>query len=193
MILMIGTTFLSVLPFSSAPFDYSVGSFDVMIPAGAPKVTFPVSTLTDNLVEGNEYFKATLSLPSAPEDVVVGSPNMAFVTIVDDDGMFGIISFIIMHAPLAPNHSAISIAVICSCVLLIHTVSIPVRFRPADYSVKEGADSNAVITLEALADHPNFDFSVTMITQDGSANRKYLHSLQLICAYIPHYSVHTLP
>ena len=45
---------------------------------------------------------------------------------------------------------------------------IPVRFNPSNYSVTEGMDSNAVITLEALAAHP-FDFTVTVLTQNGSA------------------------
>ena len=45
--------------------------------------------------------------------------------------------------------------------------------------MKEGVDSNTVITLEALADHPDFAFTVTVLTQDGTAIREYLHSLQL--------------
>ena len=46
---------------------------------------------------------------------------------------------------------------------------IPIRFNPSDYSVMEGVDSNAVITLEALAAHLDFAFTVTVLTQDGSA------------------------
>ena len=45
---------------------------------------------------------------------------------------------------------------------------IPVRFNPSNYSVTEGVDSNAVITLEALVAHP-FAFTVAVLTQDGSA------------------------
>ena len=52
------------------------------------------------------------------------------------------------------------------------TVFIPVRFNPANYTVKEGVDSNAVITLEVLDDHPDFDFTVTVVTLDGSAIRE---------------------
>ena len=48
------------------------------------------------------------------------------------------------------------------------------RFNPSNYSVKEGVDSNAVIMLEALGDHPDFGFTVTVITQDGSAIREPL-------------------
>ena len=46
---------------------------------------------------------------------------------------------------------------------------IPVRFNPANYSVKEGVDGNAVIFLEVQGDHPDFDFTVTVNTQDGTA------------------------
>ena len=56
---------------------------------------------------------------------------------------------------------------------------IPVWFNPPDYSVKEGEDSNAVITLEVLLDHPDFAIPVTVLTQDGTATREHLHSLRL--------------
>ena len=49
------------------------------------------------------------------------------------------------------------------------TAMIPVRFNPANYSVKEGVDGNAVIFLEVQGDHPDFDFTVTVNTQDGTA------------------------
>ena len=39
-------------------------------------------------------------------------------------------------------------------------------------------DSNAVITLEALVDHPDFAFTVTVLTQKGTATRE--HSLVLL-------------
>ena len=63
------------------------------------------------------------------------------------------------------------------------------RFNPADYSVTEGEDSNAVITLEAIEDHPSFDFTVTVVTRDGAATREYLNFLRF-CAF--HQSVFEL-
>ena len=48
-------------------------------------------------------------------------------------------------------------------------VFLTVRFNPASYTVKEGVNSNAVIILEALGAHPDFGFSVTVLTQDRSA------------------------
>ena len=66
------------------------GSFDVVIPAGSVKVTLPVRTNADNIVEEDEYFKATLSLPGAPVGAVVGTPDTAYVTITDATSMLGL-------------------------------------------------------------------------------------------------------
>ena len=63
----------------------------MLITAGTVKVTLHMGTLTDNLLEDDEYFRATLSLFGAPEAVVVGSPNMAFITIADDTRMLGLL------------------------------------------------------------------------------------------------------
>ena len=51
----------------------------------------------------------------------------------------------------------------------------PVQFNLSSYSVTEGVDSNAVITLVALEDHPGFGFTVTVLTQNGSAIRESCH------------------
>ena len=75
------------------PDDYTGGSFTVLIPAGTVMVTVAVTTLADILVEDDEYFKATLSLPGAPEAVVFGYPNMAFVTVTDETRMLRLFSF----------------------------------------------------------------------------------------------------
>ena len=71
----------------SDPDDYFGGSFTVPIPPGSIKVTLNVSTLRDNIVELAKYFKATLSLPGAPEGCVVGTPDMSYITIQDDTRM----------------------------------------------------------------------------------------------------------
>ena len=52
------------------------------------------------------------------------------------------------------------------------------RFNPSVYFVKEGDDSNAAITLEALGSHSDFAFTVTVLTQDGSATGEYLHCVR---------------
>ena len=60
------------------------------IPAGSVKVTLNVSTLRDSIVEPAEYFESTLSLPGAPEGCVVGTPDMSYITIIDDTRMLGL-------------------------------------------------------------------------------------------------------
>lgn len=52
---------------------------------------------------------------------------------------------------------------------------IPVRFNQSNYLVREEVDSNAIITLEALEDHPHFAFSVTVLTEAGIATRESSH------------------
>ena len=46
---------------------------------------------------------------------------------------------------------------------------IPVRFNPANYSVKEGVDGYAITYLDVQGHHSHFDFTVTVSTQDGTA------------------------
>ena len=53
-------------------------------------MTLNVSTLQESIVEVAKYFKATLSLPSAPEGCVVGTPDMSYITILDDMCMLGL-------------------------------------------------------------------------------------------------------
>ena len=80
-----------------------------------------------------------------------------------------------MHCPLTfccIQDFPCRLFLLCTC-----TASIPVRFTRPIYSVTEGVDSNAIITLEALTDHPSYGFDVTVLTQDGSAIRKSLPSL----------------
>ena len=81
---------------TSAPENYLGGSFNVSIPAGSVKVTFNVNTLRDSIVEPDEYFKATLSVPSAPKGCVVGTLDMSYITILDVTRMLGLGE----HAPL---------------------------------------------------------------------------------------------
>ena len=72
------------ISYPSAPEDYIGGSFGVSIPGGTTKATLSVSTLRDSIVEPDEYFKATLTLPGAPVGCAVGTPDVAFITIQDN-------------------------------------------------------------------------------------------------------------
>ena len=73
---------MSSFHFHPDPDDYTSLSTNVVIPAGSVIVAVPVATNVDNFVEPDEYFSATLSLPGAQEAVAVGSPDVAFVTII---------------------------------------------------------------------------------------------------------------
>ena len=50
--------------------------------------------------------------------------------------------------------------------------------------MKEGVDSIAVITLEALEDHPKFAFDVTVVAQDGTAMRELLQYLMFCIVHM---------
>ena len=58
-----------------------------------------------------------------------------------------------------------------------YTAVIPVHFNPSNYSVKEGVHSNAVITLAVLLGHPDFAFTVMVLTQNGTGIREYFNPL----------------
>ena len=72
--------------------DYIGRSSVISIIAGQTVVTYPVDTLPDNFLEDDEYFKATLSLPTTGP-VVLGPSRMAFVTITDGNGKLSHIEF----------------------------------------------------------------------------------------------------
>ena len=154
-------------------------STNVVISAGSVTVTVPVTTNEDNFVEPEEYFSATLSLPGSPDTVVIGSPDVAYVTIIDERGSGLRESLIHLVTQLISSQNAHQLSntmLICTFYILFSfTAMIQVQFNASNYSVTEGVDSNAVITLETIGDHPEFGFSVTVATQNGSAIREFHH------------------
>ena len=72
--------------------------------AGSTNKTLPLIPLRDSIVEADEYFKATLSLPGAPRGCVVGTPDTSYITIEDDTRMLELesmhMSSILMHSTL---------------------------------------------------------------------------------------------
>ena len=58
----------------------------MIIPTGTVQVTLSVNTVEEDIVEEDEYFSATLSLLGKPDAVVICSPDVAFVTIIDERG-----------------------------------------------------------------------------------------------------------
>ena len=65
--------------------DYFGKSSVVSFPAGETQRPCPIATIHDTLVERNDYFKANISHP-LNGSVVFGTPNIAFVNIIEDDG-----------------------------------------------------------------------------------------------------------
>ena len=68
-----------------APSDYMGGTFNVTIPANMAMANLQITTTKTDLVEADEDFKVTLSVPSGSDSVVVGT-NTTFVTIMDRTG-----------------------------------------------------------------------------------------------------------
>ena len=50
-----------------------------------------------------------------------------------------------------------------------------VRFNPATYTVTEGVNSTAVITLETIGAHPD-TINVTVIARSGNATRELIYA-----------------
>ena len=65
--------------------DYETGSYTVSFTAGQLYATLMVSTMDDNTTELSEYFSVMISSTDQPSAVEIGSPNMAFITIEDND------------------------------------------------------------------------------------------------------------
>ena len=66
--------------------DYTSGPYSVRFPAGVMSIPFSISIKfnDDNIFEDNENFTLTIN-SSLPTGVMVGNPNQATVTIVDND------------------------------------------------------------------------------------------------------------
>ena len=64
--------------------DYTSGPYSVTFLAGVTSVPFNISINDDNILEENENLTFTIN-SSLPTGVMVGSPDQATVTIVDND------------------------------------------------------------------------------------------------------------
>ena len=65
--------------------DYETGPYTVTLTAGLMYATLMVSTVNDNTTELSEYFRVVITSTSQPGVTGIGSPNMAFITIEDND------------------------------------------------------------------------------------------------------------
>ena len=67
-------------------FDYDeTGPYTVTFTAGQLYATLMVSTMDDNTTELSEYFSVMISSTDQPRAAEIGSPNMTFITIEDND------------------------------------------------------------------------------------------------------------
>ena len=70
---------------STAGYDYTPGPYTVSFTAGQVSAILMVPTLDDNTTEVSEYFKVLIASTDQPGAARIGSPNMAYVTIEDND------------------------------------------------------------------------------------------------------------
>ena len=86
---MIGHPYIPVIsllpPHLTAGDDYEAGPYTVRFGAGQQNATLMVSTMDDNITELSEYFKVVITSTDQPGRVEIGSPNMSFITIEDND------------------------------------------------------------------------------------------------------------
>ena len=77
--------------FLAAPADYTqVTSTPITIPSGTTEVTLTYSIEDDDIFERDEEFELMLMVDMATmsEGILTGSPDVAIVTILDNDGRF---------------------------------------------------------------------------------------------------------
>ena len=65
--------------------DYETGPYTVSFTAGELYATLIVSTIDDNTTELSEYFSATITSTDQPSAAEIGSPNITFINIEDND------------------------------------------------------------------------------------------------------------
>ena len=65
--------------------DYEFISYTVNFTAGQLNATLMVSTVDDSTTELSEYFKVVITSTSLAVTVLIGSPNVTIVTILDND------------------------------------------------------------------------------------------------------------
>ena len=65
--------------------DYETGPYTVTLTAGLMYATLMVSTVDDTITELSEYFRVEITSTNQPGVIEIGSPNMSFITIEDND------------------------------------------------------------------------------------------------------------
>ena len=65
--------------------DYNTGPHSVTFHTGVTRAWCVVDIIDDNLVEGTEHFTVTINPSSLSNNVTIGDPSQATVTIHDND------------------------------------------------------------------------------------------------------------
>ena len=65
--------------------DYVPGPYTVSFSAGQPSATLTVFIVDDSATELSEVFTVVISSTDPPGAAEIGSPNMTFITIEDND------------------------------------------------------------------------------------------------------------
>ena len=79
------------------------------------------------------------------------------------------------HVPAVCMHTYYILLKVYECFINTYTASVVlVRFNPATYTVTEGVDANAVITLETIGAHSDV-INVTVIARSGNATRELIY------------------
>jgi len=65
--------------------DYQLGVYNVTLSARMSRILISVTIKDDTILEQQEEFKLTILSHSLSDSLVIGSPNEAIVTIIDND------------------------------------------------------------------------------------------------------------
>ena len=72
----------------TAPGDYTSGGYSLSFSVGQTSSVLSVPTLDDNVAELEEFFKVMITRSNRPDKVIIGDPDVCFVTIQDNDCEF---------------------------------------------------------------------------------------------------------
>ena len=65
--------------------DYTIGPYNVTIPAGFTETSYDIIIYNDNILEENETFYLLIYPTTLLRDVNVGDINQVAITIINDD------------------------------------------------------------------------------------------------------------
>jgi len=66
--------------------DYFSGPYFILFPAGMTEAVFNIFLIDNDVLEETETFSVIINSSSLPNNVTIGEPGEAEVTILDNDG-----------------------------------------------------------------------------------------------------------